>query len=281
MAIGPNRTYATRGAAAATDIDVGLRQYMLRVYNYMSGGLALTGVVAYLVGTNETMLQAIYGTPLRWVVMLAPLGFVLFFSVRINKMSAGAAQAVFWAFAAAMGLSLSYIFAVYTGASITRVFFITAGTFAAMSLYGYTTKRDLTAWGSFLFMGLIGIIIAMVVNLFLQSSALNFAVSVIGVLVFVGLTAYDTQKIKEMYIESDGAAVMTKKAIMGALNLYLDFINLFIMLLRLFGSMRQKSLGQTPVTATPGTSGPGRSAFPARHQPAASGRSAVSIRQIC
>ncbi len=239
MAIGPNRTYATRGAAAATDIDVGLRQYMLRVYNYMSGGLALTGVVAYLVGTNETMLQAIYGTPLRWVVMLAPLGFVLFFSVRINKMSAGAAQAVFWAFAAAMGLSLSYIFAVYTGASITRVFFITAGTFAAMSLYGYTTKRDLTAWGSFLFMGLIGIIIAMVVNLFLQSSALNFAVSVIGVLVFVGLTAYDTQKIKEMYIESDGAAVMTKKAIMGALNLYLDFINLFIMLLRLFGSMRQ------------------------------------------
>ena len=171
--------------------------------------------------------------------MLAPLGFVLFFSVRINKMSAGAAQAVFWAFAAAMGLSLSYIFAVYTGASITRVFFITAGTFAAMSLYGYTTKRDLTAWGSFLFMGLIGIIIAMVVNLFLQSSALNFAVSVIGVLVFVGLTAYDTQKIKEMYIESDGAAVMTKKAIMGALNLYLDFINLFIMLLRLFGSMRQ------------------------------------------
>ena len=239
MAIGPNRTYATRGAAAATDIDVGLRQYMLRVYNYMSGGLALTGVVAYLVGTNETMLQAIYGTPLRWVVMLAPLGFVLFFSVRINKMSAGAAQAVFWAFAAAMGLSLSYIFAVYTGASITRVFFITAGTFAAMSLYGYTTKRDLTAWGSFLFMGLIGIIIAMVVNLFLQSSALNFAVSVIGVLVFVGLTAYDTQKIKEMYIESDGAAVMTKKAIMGALNLYLDFINLFMMLLRLFGSMRQ------------------------------------------
>ena len=239
MAIGPNRTYATRGAAAATDIDVGLRQYMLRVYNYMSGGLALTGVVAYLVGTNETMLQAIYGTPLRWVVMLAPLGFVLFFSVRINKMSAGAAQAVFWAFAAAMGLSLSYIFAVYTGASITRVFFITAGTFAAMSLYGYTTKRDLTAWGSFLFMGLIGIIIAMVVNLFLQSSALNFAVSVIGVLVFVGLTAYDTQKIKEMYIESDGAAVMTKKAIMGALNLYLDFINLFMMLLRLRGSMRQ------------------------------------------
>jgi FtsH-binding integral membrane protein len=239
MAIGPDRSYTTRTVTGATDIDVGLRQYMLRVYNYMTGGLAVTGVVAYLVSTNETLMQTIYGTPLAWVVMLAPIGFVLFFSFRIQKMSVVAAQAVFWAFAAAMGLSLSYIFAVYTGASIARVFFITAGTFAAMSLYGYTTKRDLTAWGSFLFMGLIGIIIASVVNMFLASSALNFAISVIGVLVFVGLTAYDTQKIKETYLESDGAAVMAKKAIMGALNLYLDFINLFIMLLRLFGSVRQ------------------------------------------
>jgi FtsH-binding integral membrane protein len=239
MAIGPDRSYTTRTVTGATDIDVGLRQYMLRVYNYMTGGLAVTGIVAYLVSTSATLMQTIYGTPLAWVVMLAPIGFVLFFSFRIQKMSVVAAQAVFWAFAAAMGLSLSYIFAVYTGASIARVFFITAGTFAAMSLYGYTTKRDLTAWGSFLFMGLIGIIIASVVNMFLASSALNFAISVIGVLVFVGLTAYDTQKIKETYLESDGAAVMAKKAIMGALNLYLDFINLFIMLLRLFGSVRQ------------------------------------------
>lgn len=236
MAIGPDRSYAARTVTGAAEIDVGLRQYMLSVYNYMVGGLAVTGVVAYFVSTSATLMQTIYGTPLAWVVMLAPIGFVLFFSFRINKMSVVAAQAVFWAFSAAMGLSLSYIFAVYTGASIARVFFITAGTFAAMSLYGYTTKRDLTAWGSFLFMGLIGIIIASLVNLFIQSSALQFAVSVIGVLVFVGLTAYDTQKIKETYLESDGAALMAKKAIMGALNLYLDFINLFIMLLRLFGN---------------------------------------------
>jgi FtsH-binding integral membrane protein len=236
MAIGPNRTYVTRGATTAADIDVGLRQYMLSVYNYMVGGLAVTGLVAYFVSTSDALMQAIYGTPLAWVVMLAPIGFVLFFSFRIQKMSTATAQAVFWAFAAAMGLSLSYIFAVYTGASIARVFFITAGTFAAMSLYGYTTKRDLTGFGSFLFMGLIGIIIASLVNLFLASDALSFAISIIGVLVFTGLTAYDTQKIKEMYVEADEAGVMTKKAIMGALNLYLDFINLFIMLLRLFGS---------------------------------------------
>ncbi len=236
MAIGPNRTYVTRGATTAAEIDVGLRQYMLSVYNYMVGGLAVTGLVAYFVSTSDAMMQAIYGTPLAWVVMLAPIGFVLFFSFRLQHMSTVTAQAVFWAFAAAMGLSLSYIFAVYTGASIARVFFITAGTFAAMSLYGYTTKRDLTGIGSFLFMGLIGIVIASIVNLFLGSSALDFAISVIGVLVFTGLTAYDTQKIKEMYVEADGAAVMTKKAIMGALNLYLDFINLFIMLLRVFGS---------------------------------------------
>jgi FtsH-binding integral membrane protein len=226
----------TRGSATAAEIDVGLRQYMLRVYNYMTGGLAVTGIVAYLVSNSPAMLQAIYGTPLQWVVMLAPIGFVLFFSFRLQKMSVGAAQAVFWAFSAVMGLSLASIFLVYTDASIARVFFITAGTFAGMSLFGYTTKRDLSGFGSFLVMGLIGILIAMLVNLFLASSALDFAISVIGVLVFTGLTAYDTQRIKEMYIESDGTAVMTKKAIMGALTLYLDFINLFLMLLRLFGS---------------------------------------------
>jgi uncharacterized protein len=236
MAMGPDPRLMTRAQAAGADIDVGLRQYMLRVYNYMTGGLAVTGIIAYVVGTNPTFLNAIYGTPLAWVVMFAPLVLVMVFSFRLQKMSVAAAQAVFWAFAALMGLSLSYIFAVYTGASIARVFFITAGTFAAMSLYGYTTKRDLTGMGSFLFMGLIGIVIASIVNIFLVSSALTFAISVIGVLVFTGLTAYDTQKIKSIYSELDASDVASKKAIMGALNLYLDFINLFIMLLRLFGN---------------------------------------------
>jgi FtsH-binding integral membrane protein len=236
MAMGPDPRLMTRAQAATADIDVGLRQYMLRVYNYMTGGLAVTGIIAYVVGTNPTLLNAIYGTPLAWVVMFAPLVLVMVFSFRLQKMSVGAAQAVFWAFAALMGLSISYIFAVYTGVSIARVFFITAGTFAATSLYGYTTKRDLTGMGSFLFMGLIGIVIASIVNIFLASSALTFAISVIGVLVFTGLTAYDTQKIKSIYSELDVAAVASKKAIMGALNLYLDFINLFLMLLRLFGN---------------------------------------------
>jgi uncharacterized protein len=236
MAMGPDPRLMTGAQAATADVDVGLRQYMLRVYNYMTGGLAVTGIIAYIVGTNPTFLNAIYGTPLQWVVMFAPLVLVMIFSFRIQKMSVAGAQAIFWIFAALMGLSLSYIFAVYTSASIARVFFITAGTFAATSLYGYTTKRDLTSFGSFLFMGLIGIVIASIVNIFLASSALNFAISVIGVLVFTGLTAYDTQKIKSIYSELDAADISSKKAIMGALNLYLDFINLFIMLLRLFGN---------------------------------------------
>lgn len=224
---------------ASAEIDAGLRTYMLSVYNYMVMGLALTGVVALLTASSPALLQTIYGTPLKWVVMLAPLGFVMFFSFRIQKMSTGAAQASFWAFAALMGLSLAYIFVAYTGASVARVFFITAGTFGAMSLYGYTTKRDLTAMGSFLFMGLIGIILASLVNIFLASSALQFAISVIGVLVFVGLTAYDTQAIKNEYVgglEHADGGVQTKGAIMGALRLYLDFINLFLMLLQLFGN---------------------------------------------
>ena len=242
MAFGPDRKTVTgaqrmtRAQAEAAQIDVGLRQYMLRVYNYMTGGLALTGVIAYLTANSPTMLNAIYGTPLQWVVMLAPLGFVLVLSFGVHRMSAGMAQIMFWAFAAVMGLSISYIFLAYSGASIARVFFITAGTFAAMSLFGYTTKRDLTGWGSFLIMGLIGIILASIVNLFLQSSALQFAVSVIGVLIFTGLTAYDTQRIKHEYDVQDDAGVATKKAIMGALRLYLDFINLFLMLLRLMGN---------------------------------------------
>jgi FtsH-binding integral membrane protein len=234
--MGPDPRLMTRTQAAAADVDVGLRQYMLRVYNYMTGGLAVTGIIAYVVGTNPTFLNAIYGTPLQWVVMFAPLVLVMIFGFRLQKMSVGAAQAIFWAFAALMGLSLSYIFAVYTGASIARVFFITAGTFAAMSLYGYTTSRDLSGFGSFLIMGVIGIFIAMIVNIFLASSALNFAISVIGGLVFTGLTAYDTQKIKSIYSELDAADIASKKAIMGALNLYLDFVNLFIMMLRLLGN---------------------------------------------
>jgi len=230
--------YLTRGQAAVADIDVGLRQYMLKVYNFMTGGLVVTGLVAYGVAGSPTILRAIYGTPLQWVVMLAPIGFAMLFGFRIQKMRASTAQMLYWAFAAVMGLSLSYIFLAYTGASVARVFFITAGTFAGMSLYGYTTKRDLAGIGSFMMMGLIGIILAMLVNLFLHSSALQFAISVIGVIVFVGLTAWDTQRIKEMYAAGDGAEIGTKKAILGAFQLYLDFINLFVMLLQLLGNRR-------------------------------------------
>ena len=232
-------------------IDEGLRAYMLKVYNYMTTGLLLTGLVAYFFGkasivTNElgqitgiTSIGAmLFGSPLKWVVMLAPLGFVFYLSARINKMSVSSAQITFWIFSAIMGLSLASIFIVYTQASIARVFFISSGTFAAMSLYGYTTKKDLTKLGGFLFMGLIGIIIASIVNIFIGSSALQFAISVIGVLVFVGLTAYDTQNIKNMYYGGDSEEIGSKKALMGALKLYLDFINLFILLLQLFGQRR-------------------------------------------
>ena len=224
--------------ARDAEIDVGLREYMLRVYNYMASGLALTGAVAYGMTLSETAMQLIFGTPLFWVVALAPLGFVFYLSSRMNRIQAGTAQTLFWIFSALMGMSLASIFIVYTGTSIARVFFITAGTFAGMSLYGYTTKRDLTGLGSFMFMGLIGIIIASLVNLFLQSSGLHFVISVVGVLVFVGLTAYDTQSIKNVYSGTDSDEVQSKKAIMGALRLYLDFINLFIMLLHLFGDRR-------------------------------------------
>jgi len=217
-------------------MDEGLRIYMLRVYNYMASALALTGVVAYIVANTPFLMNAIFGTPLMWVVMLAPLGMVFYLSARIHKMSIGGAQTAFWVFATLMGMSLASIFLIYTGTSIARVFFITAGLFGTMSLYGYTTKRDLTGMGSFLFMGLIGIILASVVNMFMNSTALEFAISVIGVLVFVGLTAYDTQKIKNSYVEADSIDTAGKKAIMGALRLYLDFINLFLMLLRLFGN---------------------------------------------
>ena len=240
---------ATQQSTAVT--DEGLRAYMLKVYNYMATGILMTGIIALLtfkmsvvtdssgsiVGLTQVG-NAIYMSGLKWLVMLAPLGIVFYMSFGINKMSAAKAQTTFWIFAALMGLSLSSILLVYTGMSITRVFFICSATFGAMSIYGYTTKRDLTKLGSFLMMGLIGIIIASIVNIFMKSSMMYFVISILGVLIFVGLTAYDTQKIKNMYAASDTGELMGKKAVMGALTLYLDFINLFIMLLRLFGQRR-------------------------------------------
>ncbi len=237
MALGSQPRWTVRTADAQVDIDVGLREYMLRIYNYMASGLALTGIVAYLAASTG-LYRAIEATPLIWLVILAPLGLVLLLSYRIERMEASTAQALFWVFAAVMGLSLASIFLRFTGESVARVFFITAGTFGAMSLYGYTTRRDLSQMGSFMIMGLIGIIIASVVNIFLASSALQFAISVIGVIVFIGLTAWDTQRIKEMYVAYDDGQVAGKKAIMGALTLYLDFINLFIMLMQLLGVRR-------------------------------------------
>ena len=255
----PLRSYQARAATAGTRtdayIDEGLRAYMIRVYNLMALGLAITGVAA--LGTvwfattgdpsaavatlpNGKLLTAfgaaLYGSPLRWIVMLAPLGLVFFLSARVHTMSLSAAQTTFWVFAALMGMSLSSIFLVYTTGSIVQTFFITAASFGALSLFGYTTKRDLTGWGSFLIMGVFGLIIAMIVNIFLASPALQFAISAIGVLVFAGLTAYDTQKIKEMYFEGDEVLVAGRKAIMGALTLYLDFINLFTFLLSFLGN---------------------------------------------
>ena len=221
------------------DIDVGLRQFLLSVYNYMALGLALTGLVAY--GAAETGLySSLVQMPLLfWAIVLAPLALVFLLSFRIEKMSLGAAQAAFWGYAGLVGLSLAGIFLMYTGVSIARTFFITGATFLATSLYGYTTRADLARFGSFLLMGLFGIIIASLVNMFLASSALQLTISVIGVVIFVGLTAYDTQRIKEIYLQSDDSIVTGKKAIMGALALYLDFLNLFILLLQLTGDRRR------------------------------------------
>jgi FtsH-binding integral membrane protein len=240
MALGSQPRWTVGSTGTQVGIDVGLRDYMLRVYNYMASGLALTGIVAYVAaaGGADSFIAHIYRTPVMWLVVLAPLGLVMLLSFGIQRMQARTAQMVFWLYAGLMGLSLSTIFLVYTGTSIARVFFITAGTFAAMSLYGYTTRRDLSQLGSFLFMGLIGIIIASLVNMFLASAAMQFAISVIGVIVFTGLTAYDTQSIKEMYYEGDGSEIAGKKAVMGALRLYLDFINLFMMLMQLLGTRR-------------------------------------------
>ncbi|HET6620525.1 MAG TPA: Bax inhibitor-1/YccA family protein [Dongiaceae bacterium] len=242
MATGPQRDYLGRSqmpaGARAAELDVGLRAYMQKVFGLMGLGTAITGLVAFFTANSPAMLQVLYGTPLRYVIFLAPLAFVLVLSFGIQRMRASTAQLVFWLFAGVMGLSLASIFLVYTGQSIVTTFFVSSATFFGMALYGYTTKRDLTAWGSFLFMGLIGLLIASLVGLFVQSSALQFAISVIGVLIFTGLTAYDTQKIKEMYYAGDDAETGGKKAVMGALRLYLDFINLFLYLLRFLGDRR-------------------------------------------
>ncbi len=239
---------ATRTDARAAALDAGLRKHMLGIYNYMASGVLLTGIVAYLVFTMAVAQtpsgqmaltafgQAIYLSPLKWVLMLSPLAFILVLSFGLQRLSAPAVQGLFWVFCALMGASISSIFLQYTGTSIARVFFITAAAFAGLSLYGYTTKRDLSGMRSFLVMGLIGVIIASLVNLFLASSALHFAVSVIGVLVFAGFTAYDTQRIKSEYYHGYDAAVMAKKSVMDALSLYLSFINMFLLLLSLFGN---------------------------------------------
>jgi FtsH-binding integral membrane protein len=234
------QTIRTIGAGARTaEIDVGLRAHMNKVYGLMSVGMLLTAAVAWGVGTNETLVAAIFGTPLKWVVMFAPLVAVFAFGAVINRLSVAAAQLFFYAYAALMGLSLAFIFQVYTGVSITTTFLTTAIAFAGLSLYGYTTKRDLSGMGTFLMMGLIGLVVASIVNIFLASSALAFAVSVIGVLIFAGLTAYDTQSIKNEYIEHaqhGDEAWLGKSAIMGALRLYLDFINMFMFLLQFLGN---------------------------------------------
>jgi hypothetical protein len=253
-----DRNYATARSGYRTDqvtIDAGLRAYMIRVYNYMAAGVALTGLVAWFAyqaaggdaiavhGHTISGLtpfgQAVFGGGLlMWVFVLAPLGLVMLLSFGINRLAASTALLLFFVYAGLLGLSLGSIFLVYTGESITRVFFISAASFGALSLWGYTTQRNLTGMGSFLFMGLIGIVIASLVNIFLASSGLAWAISVIGVLVFAGLTAYDTQSIKEMYSVNDDGTVAGRKAVMGALRLYLDFINLFLMMLRLFGDRR-------------------------------------------
>ncbi|MBB5221960.1 hypothetical protein HNP73_001896 [Amaricoccus macauensis] len=247
-------TVRRAGAGTATAaIDEGLRAHMNKVYGLMAVGMIITGLVAYVVGTDFAravageptnilpvgLLQAMFTSPLKWVVMFAPLAVVFAFSAGINRMSEGVAQGVFWLFAALMGLSISWIFSVFTGMSIAQVFFVTAIAFAGLSLWGYTTKKDISGWGSFLIMGVIGLIVASLVNIWLASSAVTFAVSALGVLIFAGLTAYDTQNIKNTYLQlraAEGQEFLGKAAIMGALQLYLDFINMFMMLLQLFGN---------------------------------------------
>ena len=221
----------------ATQRDEGLRSYMLSIYNYMASGVLLSGVIALLFARSG-MAEAVFATPLRWVVMLAPLGFVMAMSFGLNKMQTSTLKLLFWGFAVAMGLSMASVFLLYTGVSIATTFFATAGAFAGLSLYGYTTKRNLSAMGSFMAMGLIGIIIAMVLNMFVKSSGLGLAISVLGVLIFAGLTAWDNQRLRQTYFQVQGTDMVEKVVIMGALSLYLDFVNMFQFLLSLMGSRR-------------------------------------------
>jgi FtsH-binding integral membrane protein len=251
MAFSPDyRAYPNQSTTTTAVLDAGLRAYMLRVYNWMSSGLLLTGIVAYVIAHTGAMdaffplMQTATGrlvrapTLLAYVAMLAPLGFVLVLSFGVNRLSTTTVQALFWAFCVAMGASLTSIFVAYTGQSIVSVFFITAATFAATSLYGYTTNADLSRMGSFLIMGLFGIIIASLVNMFMQSPAVHYAISVIGVVIFVGLTAYDTQRIKADYVQyayAEGTDLAARRGVYDALSLYLNFINLFMFLLQLMG----------------------------------------------
>jgi len=228
-----------RAGTRAADIDAGLRAHMNKVYGTMSVGLLITALVSWAVGNNDAMLSALFTGFTRYIVMFAPLIMVFAFGAMINRLSAAGAQLFFYAFSAAMGLSISYIFAIYTDFSITQTFIVTSIAFAGLSLWGYTTKKDISGWGAFLIMGVIGLIVASIVNIFLASPAIMFAISIIGVLIFAGLTAYDTQKIKNTYLQHahmGDSEWMGKAAIMGALNLYLDFINMFMFLLHLFGS---------------------------------------------
>ena len=238
----PRSNAATRptsvGAEAAA-FDAGLRSYMLSVYNYMASGVLLTGIIALLFSQSAAAPAILFGPGiLKYIIMFSPLAFVMVLSFGITRLSTGAAQAIFWAFAAVMGLSLSSIFFVYTGTSIAQTFFATAAAFAGLSLYGYTTKRDLSAFGTFLVMGVVGLVVAMLINMFIQSSALQLVISFVGVLLFAGLTAYDTQRIKSLYFQVAGTDMMGKTVVMGALSLYLDFINMFTFLLQFMGDRR-------------------------------------------
>ncbi len=254
------QTTVRRGATAQTaaQVDEGLRAYLNKVYALMGVAMIITGLVAYVVGADfanvvdqkptliipESMLVAMFSSPLKWVIMFAPLGMVFFMGARMHKMAASSAQTMFWIFSGLMGLSISWIFAVFTGVSIAQTFFATAIAFMGLSLYGYTTKRNLSGMGRFLIMGLIGLIVASIANIFIGSSGLAFAVSVIGVLIFAGLTAYDTQRLKNEYLHfsqmgAEGAAYLEKGAIMGALSLYLNFINMFMFLLQFMGMARE------------------------------------------
>jgi uncharacterized protein len=237
----PRATAAPHSAATAdrggVAYDAGLRSYMLSVYNYMASGVLLTGIVAMLFANSDAGREIlINGGPLRWVIMLAPLGFIMVLSFGINRLSTSTAQMLYWAFAVVMGLSMASIFLVFTGQSIAQTFFATAAAFLGLSLWGYTTKKDLSGFGTFLIMGVVGLFVAMLINLFVQSTALQLAISCIGVLLFAGLTAYDTQRIKSLYYHVAGTDMLGKTAIMGALSLYLDFVNMFTFLLQFMGN---------------------------------------------